>query len=176
MKKKIIATLLALILVVILFAGCMNNKPSEEYINDWNKNSEKIRQLQEEMSRKEMNDWCGFYCHFEKQENTSRYWFGEMSGGDGNVTVSFKFDDKNATVYGEEYMKQNFIGNFTWRIYTTARSELQWVFYIFSDSSANITLRVVKDLVPFPSCPDCKFQSIIKELKFKNKDKVRGFL
>jgi len=112
-----------------------------------------------------VNDWCNFFCYFEKEGNTSKYYLDIESGGDGNVTVSFKFDDKNATIYGEEYMKQYSVGNFTWKIYVTTSCTFRWIFHICSKPSANVTLKIIKDLEPFPLCLDCNFQSIIKELK-----------
>ncbi|MBE3094253.1 MAG: hypothetical protein IMZ52_04420 [Actinobacteria bacterium] len=176
MKKEIIVIILISILSIVLFSGCINKESQEEYINDWEKNSEKMRQLGTETAFTEINSWCSFRCHFEKGKISGSYWLDVESGGAGNVTVSFKFNDKNATICGEDYMKPYAIGNSTWKIYTNEGSGFRWILHIFSNSSENITLTVTKDLEPFSSCPDCKFQSIIKELNFKIQDEVRGFL
>ena len=176
MKKNILTMVSISILIAGLLSGCINKESQEEYIRGWKKNSETMMKLGEETAWNATNEWCYLNCHFEKEENSGRYWLEGRSGGDGNVTVSFMFDDRNATVYGEEYMKPCVIGNSTWRIYAISGSIFKWVFHIFSNLSENITMTIVKDLEPFPFCPECKFKPIVKELVFNAREGYGGFL
>ena len=177
MKKNIMMMFLISVLIIVSFSGCINNKSQEEYIQDWEKNSETMREWGQITAWESLNSWCVLNCFIKQDNDSIRHGLYVESGGDGFVTISFEFEDENASVNGEYYMDKYAIDNETWKIYTVAGDELRWIFHIFSDDvSANIKLIITKELEPFPSCLECKFQPIVKELSFCIQDKVERFL